>query len=359
MKIKASDADRFAGRPDAKVRAILVYGPDSGLVRERMNALAASILDDLSDPFRIADLGESDLRGDPARLADEAAAIAMLGGRRVVRVRGAGDAVAKIFAGFLDDPAGDALVIVGGGDLGPRSALRKLFEEHRLAAALPCYADDAGALEEVIRRRLAEDGLLAAPDALAYLCAHLGSDRGVTRNELEKLALYMGPTSAAGKRAGGPARAVTPAPVTLADVRACIGDNAGSSLDDVVDAAIGGDLAALDLALVRARDADASPVALLNALSRHLQQLHLVRAEIETGTPAEIALRAFRPPLHFSRTGLVRRQLGLWTRRRLDKALALALDAEVACKTTGLPADAICGQALMRVAQAARSAANG
>lgn len=348
MKIKASDADRFAGRPEAKIRAVLVYGPDGGLVRERMKALARSVLDALSDPFRLADLAESDLRGDPARLADEAAAIAMLGGRRVVRIRGAGDALAKLFAAFLDDPAGDALVIVEGGDLGPRSALRKLFEEHGAAAALPCYADDAGALEEVIRRRLAADGLHPEPDALAYLAAHLGSDRGVTLNELEKLALYMGPAPTGAKRA-----------VSLADARACIGDNAGSDLDDVVDAAVGGDLSALDLALVRARDADQSPVVLLNALSRHLQQLHLVRADIEAGTPAETALRALRPPLHFSRAGLVRRQLGLWTRRRLDKALALALDAENSCKTTGLPAEAVCAQALMRIAQAARSAANG
>lgn len=343
MKIKASDADRFAGKPDAKIRAVLVYGPDGGLVRERMNRLAKSIVDDLADPFRIADLGDSELRNDPARLADEAAAIAMLGGRRVVRVRGVGDTVAKVFQSFLDDPAGDALIIVEGGDLGPRSALRKLFEERANAAALPCYADDAGALEAVIRQRLAKDGLVPDPDALEYLIANLGSDRGVTTNELEKLALYMGPSPDGAKRN-----------VALRDARVCIGDNSGSNLDDVVDAAMGGDLPALDLALARARDADASPIALLNALSRHLQQLHLVLAEMETGTPADTAMRAMRPPPHFSRSSVLRRQLGLWTRRRLDKALGLALDAENQCKTTGLPEQAICAQTLMRIAQAAR-----
>ena len=344
MKIKASDADRFAAKPDARVRAVLVYGPDGGLVRERMNMLTRSVVEDLSDPFRIAEIGDGDLRADPARLADEAAAIAMLGGRRVVRVRGAGDSLAKTFESFLDDPSGDALVIVEAGDLGPRSSLRKLFEDRGNAAALPCYADDAGALENVIRQRLAKDGLGIEPDALEYLIANLGSDRGVTMNELDKLCLYMGPAEAGAKRN-----------VALADVRVSVGDNSESNLDDAVDAALGGDLPALDLALLRARGADTSPVALVNALSRRLQQLHLVLAEMETGTPADVAIRAMRPPVHFSRAALLRRQLGLWNRRKLGKAMELAMEAEFQCKTTGLPEDAICGQVLMRIAQAARA----
>ena len=60
---------------------------------------------DLADPFNVADLSEAVLESDPARLADEAAAISMMGGRRVVRVRGAGKALAELFEAFLDDPA--------------------------------------------------------------------------------------------------------------------------------------------------------------------------------------------------------------------------------------------------------------
>lgn len=124
-----------------------------------------------------------------------------------------------------------------------------------------------------------------------------------------------------------------------------------------MDAATGGDLAALDVALARARSADLSPIALLNALSRHLIQLHLALAEIETGTPADAALRGIRPPVHFSRAGALRRQLSLWNRRRLDRALTLVVEADTQCKTTGLPENAICGQTLLRIAQAARAGA--
>ena len=345
MKIAPREADRFAARPDPKALAILVYGPDAGLVTSRIKTMMKTVVEDLADPFRIAELSDSDLKSDPARLADEAAAISMLGGRRVVRVRGAADGLAKVFESFLTDPAGDALVLVEAGELGPRSSLRLLFEGAENAAAIACYADDRGALEAVVRSRLAAEGLVPEPAALQYLLDNLGSDRGVTQNELEKLILYAGPGKPGEKRE-----------VTLDDARASVGDNAGSSLDEVIDAAMDGNMDGLDTALARARAADTNAIAILNALSRQLTQLHLAAARIETGSDIEGAMRGFRPPVHFSRKNSVQRQLRGWNRKKLDRALALVLEAEGQCKSTGQPDTAICGQTLLRIAQGARSA---
>lgn len=348
MKIKAADADRFADRPDGTWRAVLVYGPDRGLVRDRIKRLTASVVEDPQDPFRISDIAEGDLRKDPARLADEAASISMLGGRRVVRIDDAGDTVAKIIQGFLEHPAGDALVLVESGDLTPRSALRKLFEDAKNAAALPCYADDAKALDHVIREKLAASGLRAEPAALDYLVHHLGSDRGITLSELEKLALYIE------KPAPGETRLVE-----LADVREAIGDSAASGLDDLVDAVAGGELGALELAWARARALDANAVQILNMLIRHFVQLQLLTAQVEAGSPPDAAVRAMRPPLHFSRQNAIRRQMSFWTRRKVDRALELLLEADSQLKRTGLPDDSICGQLCMRLATAARAGRRG
>ena len=73
MKISAARAERFVKRPDPKARAVLVYGPDRGLVRERAEALARGVVEDLADPFRVTEMTGAALAADPARLADEAA----------------------------------------------------------------------------------------------------------------------------------------------------------------------------------------------------------------------------------------------------------------------------------------------
>jgi DNA polymerase-3 subunit delta len=109
VRLAPSRIAAFLRRPDPEFRAVLLYGPDEGLVRERAEAVARSVCPDLKDPFRVADLTASVLGTDPARLADEASQLSLTGGQRVVRVRGAGDGLAKLFAGFLESTPGEAL----------------------------------------------------------------------------------------------------------------------------------------------------------------------------------------------------------------------------------------------------------
>src|ERR1700755_3208625 len=111
MIIKSHEADRYTAKPPKDLAIALVYGPDAGLVQERAEKLLKSVVPDLSDPLHVADLSEPVLLADPARLADEAAAISMMGGRRVVRVRGAGNDLAGLFETFLEGSPGDALVV--------------------------------------------------------------------------------------------------------------------------------------------------------------------------------------------------------------------------------------------------------
>src|ERR1700747_3370123 len=137
------------------MRAALFYGPDAGLVRERAEAITRSVCPDLKDPFRVADLSTAVLTADPARLADEAAQLSLTGGRRGVRVRGAGGALAKLFGGVLDRQPGEALVVVEASELPSRSVLRRAFEAARSAVAIGCYPDTPRELAAVIRETLA------------------------------------------------------------------------------------------------------------------------------------------------------------------------------------------------------------
>src|SRR5579875_4145561 len=87
MRIAPARIADFLRRPDPQLRAVLLYGPDRGLVRERAELLAQRVCPDLADPFRIAAVDGAALVADPARLADEAVQLSLTGGRRVVRVR--------------------------------------------------------------------------------------------------------------------------------------------------------------------------------------------------------------------------------------------------------------------------------
>ena len=137
MKLAGRAILDFLRRPDPAVRAILVYGPDAGLVRERGRILAQSVVADIADPFRVTEIEAKALADDPAQLADEAAALSLTGGRRVVRITGAADRLSALFADFLAHSPGEALVVVEAGDLPGRASLRKAFEAAPAAGARP------------------------------------------------------------------------------------------------------------------------------------------------------------------------------------------------------------------------------
>jgi DNA polymerase-3 subunit delta len=343
MKIQGRSIATYLRKPDPRARATLLYGPDQGLVRERAEALIRSVVPDPKDPFRIASLSAADLAEDPARLADEAAAIPFFGGRRAIRVSGVGDRAAAAIENFLAAPAGDALVVVEAGDLGPRSTLRRLFEDADNAAAIACYADAPEALEELIESVFAQAGHRIEPDAVDYLKANLGADRGLTRSELDKLVTYMG---------------AKPATVTLADAQAVVGDSGASAIDDICFAATGGDPAGVEKALRRALSEGESPVTIVRAAQRHVQRLQIAADAVARGLSAREAVQRLRPPVFFRVANLLQAQIPLWDVDRASRAIELLTEAEIDCKSTGLPDEAICRNVLLAIASAARRRRN-
>ena len=338
MYLTGAKAEAFVRKPAPDVAAALVFGPDRGLVRERMAEIGRAVVGDASDPFRAVEIAVATLKADPARLFDEAASLAFGGGRRLVIVREAGDGAAALFVRFLAAAKNDAaFVLVEGGDLPKRSSLRAAFEAAKSAAAIACYPDDERGLRALVGGILRANGRAADPDALDLLTARLGPDRDLVRGELAKLMLYC-----------------EGAAVTADDVLAVVGDGAEASLEAVAFAAADGDYAALDRALNRAIGDGAAPVGLLRAALRHVGRLHLARAHLAEGLDAKSAMARLRPPVFFKFAERFRRQLAAWNDARLATALEGLIEAEIACKATGAPDELLAHRALANVARLAR-----
>ncbi len=343
MKIEPRQAEAFLKKPDPKIRGVVVYGNDDGLIAERALQLAKSVCEDLKDPFRVVDIAGEALKGDPARLADEFGALSLMGGRRVIRVRPAGEEAVAALENLVAATAGDALVVLEGGNLTPRSGLRALAETEACLAALPCYMDSEGELERLVEGAARAQGLAVEPAALEWIVERLGGDRGQTRSEIDKLLLY---------KAGDGGKTVT-----LDDALAVLGDTAAIGIDDVIGATFDGNVEALDRALDRVFAEGGNPVQLVRSLQRHADQLHLVSGHVAAGGNLEAAMFKARG---LPRGGPIRqrfeRHARAWPLPRLSQAVSRILDAELECKSTGLPDEAIARRLCLALAMTARQA---
>lgn len=309
VAFKASTVAGFLKSPDPKLRAVLIYGPDAGLVSERAALVTEGFARKASGAAEIVRLDDRDFAEDPARLAVELQTLPMFADSKVVRVT-AGTRLDVPSLKSLLPTLEDSALIVEAGNLRPDSALRKLFEVSKIAAALPCYSDDR-TLAQVIDVELAEAGLRIDSDTRNYLMTRLGADQALSRSEVVKLALYaQGNTS-----------------ISYDDIEAVVGDAGEIALENFVYAASSADAGQALRELQRLTASGTDQAAALVALGRHFTQLHRVASAQTGGGNMEQAMKSLRPRPHFKRESQFLAHCRKWGAGRLAQALPLIQEA--------------------------------
>jgi DNA polymerase-3 subunit delta len=338
VALRTGEIDAFIARPDPKRPIVLVYGPDSGLVRERAEKIIAGSVDDPRDPFALAHLQGDDLASEPSRLVEEAHTVPLFGGRRAVWVRaGSRNFIAAVEA-LVSAPPVDCRVVIEAGDLRRTAPLRTLCERSKSAVAMPCFVDGERELARLIDEELREGRLSIAPDARAALASLIGGDRLASRSEIRKLALY-----AKGKER-----------IELDDVLAVVADASALALDAVIDAAFAGRTADTEAQFAKALAAGTSSGTVMFAALRYITQLHKARLAVEAGASNDAALGSFIPPIHFRRRALVEAALGAWSGARAMRAIEKLSEAALNVRRTPALADALAQRALLSIALTAR-----
>lgn len=335
MKLAYRDIESFVKQPSQAVRVILVYGPDDGLMRERAKTMAMTVVSDYNDPFNVAVISSDILREDPARLNDEANAMSMMGGKRLVRVENADDKVTTLVQDYLKLPNDQAVIILEAGDLSTRSSLRKLCEKEDSAAAVPCYVEDERDLSRFIRTTLQEHNLQAENDAVSWLAANISGNRQKARGEIEKLITYKGTDKS---------------PVTMQEVQECCGEAGANAIDDLIYS-VAGNNRVKALQVYNQLLADGiSFVVILRSLQNHFRRLHITKARLSQGDNLDSAMRSLNPPVFFKYTSSFKTQAENWRLASLEKVMERLMNLEADCKQTGAPVETLCAQAVLGIA---------
>ena len=311
----------------SRVSGILLYGPDSGLIRRRAQQATRSVLGQDEHPFRFALLP----REEHSRLREELASLPLGGGRRVVRVQNATDALVAVIEATSAEVA-DLLVVLEASSLAPRSKLRIMAERRLGWAAVPCFPEPTAITSE-ITQALDRSGLRITADAAAFLAAELEGDFAQRQSELEKLSLFA-------------------ADLGVVDLNqateSCLGKT-GASLAIAVNAALIGDAAVTDCMLADLEQEEASGVGLLAILAVDLHRLLRVKTLVERGMSVQEACQGFFPPIYPRQVANIAVAVRRWTLSNLVWLGYAVRTADVACKRAGARDFAIAARLLTEV----------
>lgn len=338
MKVTGRGVDSFLNSPPPEIAAVLIYGHDTGLIRERADILSKHTVADINDPFAVTRLDADAVAKDPALLPDSAGAMPAFGGRRLVLVHHAGSALLKACKTLLENPPPESMTIItADSEVNTRSALVKAFEGSPRGAAIGCYADTGASLAALARQIFDENNISVDREAMQWLVSQLGADRMASRSEIDKLVLLAG--------AGGR--------LDLTMIREALGDGASIATTDIVHAAASGNRVQLSTALERAAADQISGENIIRAAMGYFHRLFQLSSGLEEGLSRDAAFKTVKPPVFFSEKPMVEDHLRYWNAGRCQRALSRLAEAERQSRR-GVDASITAAQALISLSMVVR-----
>lgn len=306
MKASKQSIGRSVDQPNPQIRFYLLYGPDEAQARamgERLvQALGAS---------KVA-ISSSQVKSDPASLVDEASAMSLFGGKRVVWVEPASKEIEEGIAALLEAPALESPVVAIGGSLPKSSALVKLAEGSPNALSFAAYVPEGQDAERMVTEVGRRFGLKVSPALAARLADNCDNDQSIVSQELQKLALYMDASPHSPKELDSDA---------IEAVGATSGEGDFARLADL---ALSGNLAGLIDELDRMTPGGNESIPVVRSLQRRLLVLAPARAKMDRGESLDAVMTSLGKALFWKDKPVFGRMLSSWDSERLARVIERA-----------------------------------
>lgn len=338
MIFKALQVENYCKSPDLAIKAILVYGPNEGLISEYIRKLALTVTSNLEDPFTVINMNWDEVKRDVGALIGEYNAQSLLSGRRVIILNDADNDLTKVLQSFIEDSKSDTLLLVNGSsNLNSRSSLVNYFSNEKFLSLIACYDDREEDIRSFTKQFLSSQQITYTREAFELLCNRLSNDRKANINEMDKLITYIG----------------TKKHFEINDVRELVFDASISEADDLCFYVFSGLKNKAVKALKSLLNEGVEEVQIVRALSRHVLVLLEGKAAMEEGLSAIEAIKKTLPKKMFYRYDAGAGQLSAWSKDRLFDAYELLYKAEKDCKTTNYPNENIIGYLILTLVAAA------
>ena len=331
--LREDEFEAYLRRRVSSSNGILIHGNDEAAVsllgRQAAKAIAGEI--------QRVDVAAAKV--SPGAFLDDFLSLSLLGDRLVLLVDGADEFCLKFLEPAFAYGESANFVIVLTGSLGKASKLRAAAEASAQFSSLAVYDEDEAKLAARVRRFLEGQGLHWGPDAEAAFFAATGADRAMAMQEAEKLSLYV----------------LGRSEIAEADVLAICGNLAEFNSDELIDAALSGNLEETDRI---ASQLGTETRNLLPLVQLHLNTLQNLRAEVERGSTAEAAIASAKPPIFFKRKPALFNQLRKFAMKDLLEIQEAFSSAIFQSRKLADLSEATINRTLLSIARLARSKSN-
>ena len=329
MKIKAYELKSLIEKK--KYAAYLVYGQNKGLVREKSQIIIDSYKNDETEVIKFEN---DELISEPEKLSNEFNTFSLTAKKKIIHVLNTKDNLTETITNTINDQDSTNLIIFETGELTPRSKLRKFFEKEKYLGILACYFDTEQDVRGLIETTFKKEDISISRDISLLIAKHLGNERHIIKNELEKIILYLKDKKE----------------FKTKDILKCLSQNEDFGFDDLNYNLCDGNVVKLDKIINQLYLEGINPIALLRSAGKHFQKILFVNQKIDSGINLNESLSQLKPPIFFLYINQFKNQVTKWKTVLCYKAIERIMETEELCKLNSKISKIICWRTLRNIA---------
>ncbi len=314
-----------------KYAAYLIYGQNKGLIREKSQVIIDAYKNDQTEIIKFEN---DELISEPEKLTNEFNTFSLTAEKKILHILNTKDNLMETIANTVTDLGSKNLIVFETSELTPRSKLRKFFEKEKHLGVLPCYFDTERDVQELIENSFKKENITISRDIVLLITKHLGNERHIIKNELEKIILYLKDKKE----------------FKTEDILKCFCQNENFDFDDLNYNLCDGNVVKLDKIINQLYLEGINPIALLRSVGRHFQKILFVNQKIDSGMNLNESLVQLKPPIFFLYINQFKNQVTKWKSNLCYKAIERIMETEELCKLNSKISKIVCWRTLRNIA---------
>lgn len=339
MKIFSNKAEFFLREIPDKIFGILLYGPNQGLISLRADNLYSSWFIQKQENLDVIKIEGSDIIKDNSILIDNLNSISLIANKLIISITDGSDKLTKILKQIDFRNYTDTKIVIKNEEMGPRSSLRKLFEDNEYLASIPCYDDEIIDNISFVKDTFSKNNLSVSNSIIEEISNLLSSDRLINYQELKKLITYINDDTNI---------------LNSCNLENILNTNNDFSLENISYAVAGGSKIELIKFIKSAFRIGASPITIIRACNYHFERLLIVKQKTEMNIPIKECMNQLKPKVFFKRERAFINQVNNWNLELLIKVVTSLLKAELLCKQNLTDANLVCERSLLSISSGFR-----
>jgi DNA polymerase-3 subunit delta len=312
---------------------MLVYGPNEGLVREKIEQITKNQL--VRDEYEQISFDAGCLDDEPNKLEDLSRTVSMFHKYKIIIVNSLKDKHIKIIEDIADKLPARIILIVKLSNLKKSSKIRKFFEDNNSCYSLACYEDDDRSIIKKINEFEKQYEFVLNKDIKNYLLQTLSNDRMISNNELEKIILLYKSSSNE---------------IKLADIKTLLNDSSSNNMNKMNETVMYGKTMKSSIIVNKILSQGNNPISLIRSLLNYVARMRITKIEMQKGKSFEDAIHLLKPPVFWKEKNDFKSHCINWSIRSIEKCLSDLLEAEVACKLNSKLAKIECEKSILFIA---------